>query len=78
MVKARSRANLSVALGLTEEVETNDMEPRVRPSSAPVTRAESSMAQRHILSSEPNRNSRSQKPSQARRPKRPKSCLPNL
>ena len=44
------------------EVEPNDMEPRVCPSSALVTKAESSMAQRHTLSSEPNQNSRGQKP----------------
>lgn len=69
MIKARRRANLSLAMGLTEDVLPSN--PMPRPSSAPTTRAESSRVRRSIQSAEQSKESSRVTNATAR----PKSCL---
>ena len=73
MIKARTKANLSIAMGLTE-AEGPAPEGVPRPSSAPTTRAESRRVRRHILSLEASEEQHKQ---QLEDTPRPQSCLAN-
>ena len=76
MIKARKRADLSIAMGLSEEAESKKMEPR--PSSAPTTRGECNKVRRRILSAEPHQQQRQQHQEQQELSLRPQSCLANI
>ena len=73
MIVARTRANLSVAIGLSETVEP--LERLSRPSSAPTTQGESKQARRHILSLDPSKEKQKQEREMT---PRPRSCLANF
>ncbi len=78
MVKARSRAQLSIALGLSE-LEMGDIPvSNPRPLSAPTTRVESGQAQKSVSSSDPigSENEALRIPSGGQYIYRPASCLP--
>lgn len=78
MIKARKRANLSIAMGLEDPALLSGNDPEEcgpRPSSAPVTRRESGRAQRHILSSEAQSTSEHPRDELTIRPW---SCLPDF
>ena len=75
MIKARTKANLSVAMGLSEVEDTTPQDGVPRPSSAPTTRDESKQARRHIQAQDPTEEGYRQERDITLRPK---SCLPNF